>query len=308
TGGPRPPGAPLNRSCCSCFSCSPDLPLSRSPISARQAFVTTVPEDRDFLVRHLKPLGLAVVNESSRPEELGPPAHAMAVDAHLQRLGVTHRLDEVFNAAPVVRSVLNQQSQLFRSFVGSQEADRNAEAIQERGVEDLWTPESHYRWLRSRYNGSLSINAHGVRPSRFFSQESGLQEEEQLQAERERIDASGRELQERANAVRREQRALEAEAAQCERQRDEIVNEYHGQKKQRTNLQDRIVQKRRLVEESGQSENMEEVERRARVDIAVSMERQLGNAKKTHKHLLSLWQEKRRLSSLQLAVDELSFL
>ncbi|CAI7801898.1 unnamed protein product, partial [Closterium sp. NIES-54] len=90
------------------------------------------------------------------------------------------------------------------------------------------------------------------------------------------------ELQERANAVRREQRALEAEAAQCERQRDEIVNEYHGQKKQRTNLQDRIVQKRRLVEESGQSENMEEVERRARVDIAVSMERQLGNAKKTH--------------------------
>ncbi|CAI7924729.1 unnamed protein product, partial [Closterium sp. NIES-54] len=252
------------------------------PVWVWKAFVTTVPEDRDFLVRHLKPLGLAVVNESSRPEELGPPAHAMAVDAHLQRLGVTHRLDEVFNAAPVVRSVLNQQSQLFRSFVGSQEADRNAEAIQERGVEDLWTPESHYRWLRSRYNGSLSINAHGVRPSRFFSQESGLQEEEQLQAERERIDASGRELQERANAVRREQRALEAEAAQCERQRDEIVNEYHGQKKQRTNLQDRIVQKRRLVEESGQSENMEEVERRARVDIAVSMERQLGNAKKTH--------------------------
>ncbi|CAI5966709.1 unnamed protein product [Closterium sp. NIES-65] len=210
------------------------------PVWVWKAFVTTVPEDRDFLVRHLKPLGLAVVNESSRPEELGPPAHAMAVDAHLQRLGVTHRLDEVFNAAPVVRSVLNQQSQLFRSFVGSAEADRNAEAIQERGVEDLWTPESHYRWLRSRYNGSLSINAHGVRPSRFFSQESGLQEEEQLQAERERIDARGMALQERANAVRREQRTLEAEAAQCERQRDEIVNEYHGQKKQRTDLQNRI--------------------------------------------------------------------
>ncbi|CAI6006492.1 unnamed protein product [Closterium sp. NIES-64] len=226
----------------------------------------------------------------------------------LQRLGVTHRLDEVFNAAPVVRSVLNQQSQLFRSFVGSAEADRNAEAIQERGVEDLWTPESHYRWLRSRYNGSLSINAHGVRPSRFFSQESGLQEEEQLQAERERIDARGMALQERANAVRREQRTLEAEAAQCERQRDEIVNEYHGQKKQRTDLQNRIVQKRELVAQSRQSEDMEEVERRARADIALSMERQLSNAKKTHKHLLSLWQEKRRLSSLQLAVDELSFL
>ncbi|CAI5496403.1 unnamed protein product, partial [Closterium sp. Naga37s-1] len=277
------------------------------PVWVWKAFVTTVPEDRDFLVRHLKPLGLAVVNESSRPEELGPPAHAMAVDAHLQRLGVTHRLDEVFNAAPVVRSVLNQQSQLFRSFVGSAEADRNAEAIQERGVEDLWTPESHYRWLRSRYNGSLSINAHGVRPSRFFSQESGLQEE-QLQAERERIDARGMALQERANSVRREQRALEAEAAQCERKRDEIVNEYHGQKKQRTDLQNRIVQKRELVAQSRQSEDMEEVERRARADIALSMERQLSNAKKTHKHLLSLWQEKRRLSSLQLAVDELSFL
>ncbi|CAI5480010.1 unnamed protein product, partial [Closterium sp. Yama58-4] len=273
-----------------------------------KAFVTTMPEDRDLLVRHLKPLGVAVVNESSRPEELGPPAHAMAVDAHLQRLGVTHRLDEVFNAAPVVRSVLNQQSQLFRSFVGSPEADRNAEAIQERGVEDLWTPGSHYRWMRSRYNGSISATMHDVRPSRLFSQESGLQEEEQLQAEKERIDARGRELHERAQAVRREQRALEAEAAQCERQRDEIVNAYHAQKKQRTDLQNRIVQKRDVVEQSRQSEDMEEVERRARADIALSMERQLGNAKKIHKHLLSLWQEKRRLSSLQLAVDELSFL
>ncbi|CAI5488605.1 unnamed protein product, partial [Closterium sp. Naga37s-1] len=125
-------------------------------------------------------------------------------------------------------------------FVGSQEAERNAEAIQGRGVEDPWTPESHYRWLRSRYNGYLSASVrslYGVGPSRFFSQDSGLQEEEQLQAERERIDARGREVQERVRAVRLEQRALEAEATQCERQRDEIVNEYHRQMKQRTDLQ-----------------------------------------------------------------------
>ncbi|GJP64084.1 hypothetical protein CLOP_g21113 [Closterium sp. NIES-67] len=273
-----------------------------------KAFVTTVSEDRDLLVRHLKPLGMAVVNESSRPEELGPPAHAMAVDAHLQRLGVTHRLDEVFNAAPVVRSVLNQQSQLFRSFIGSRDADRHAEDIQGRGVEDLWTPDSHYRWQRSRYNGSVSASMHGVRASRFFAEDSGLQEEEQLHAEKERVEARGREVQERMQAVKREQRALENEASQCERQREEIVNRYMGQKKQREDVQSRILQKRELVASLGRSEDMEEMERRARADIANIMDRQLANAKKTHKHLLGLWQEKRRLSSLQLAVDELTFL
>ncbi|CAI7933186.1 unnamed protein product [Closterium sp. NIES-54] len=64
-----------------------------------------------------------------------------------------------------------------------------------------------------------------------------------------------------------------------------------------THFSRHCMQKRRLVEESGQSENMEEVERRARADIAVSMERQLGNAKKTHVsashplHERALWSE-----------------
>lgn len=58
-------------------------------------------------------------------------------------------------------------------FVGTARADESAERVCASGVQDLWTPESHYRWARSRFGSSLSAMVHSVRPARFFVEGEG---------------------------------------------------------------------------------------------------------------------------------------
>lgn len=41
-------------------------------------------------------------------------------------------------------------------YIGSKETDQNADEVPRLGIVNLWTPENHYRWSKSRYGNHVS--------------------------------------------------------------------------------------------------------------------------------------------------------
>lgn len=59
-------------------------------------------------------------------------------------------------------------------FIGTSQANARADEANALGVQDLWTPENHYRWNKSRYSSHVSASVTAVREPRLFSQSRSL--------------------------------------------------------------------------------------------------------------------------------------
>lgn len=53
-------------------------------------------------------------------------------------------------------------------YIGSKETDERANEVQRLGILDLWTPENHYRWSKSRYGDHVSAVVESVNQSRLL--------------------------------------------------------------------------------------------------------------------------------------------
>lgn len=56
----------------------------------------------------------------------------------------------------------------FLQYIGSRETDKRADEALQLGIFDLWTPENHYRWKKSRYGGHVSGTVESVEHSRLL--------------------------------------------------------------------------------------------------------------------------------------------
>ncbi|KAH9303788.1 hypothetical protein KI387_008192, partial [Taxus chinensis] len=134
--------------------------------SKRRSFITQDPYDRDLLVKNLKPFDILVLNYTGNRQMQNKP---LVVSDMMHNLGITSRLDEVFEAPSAVKEVLISQAALDHSFIGSEETNRRADDANKLGVMDLWTPENHYHWSISRYGGHVSASVNPVQGSRLFA-------------------------------------------------------------------------------------------------------------------------------------------
>ncbi|KAA6420293.1 MAG: structural maintenance of chromosomes 5 [Trebouxia sp. A1-2] len=126
------------------------------PLSLWQRFVTTFREDQDLLVKefadktkgyNFRPI---VSNYQGNPQAV--ITHPKGEAQQYARYGITHTLDQVFEAPPVVKHVMTDEANLNEAYVGTRETHPEDCLSNNPQLANLWTPESHYSVRTSMYN------------------------------------------------------------------------------------------------------------------------------------------------------------
>ncbi|KAI4971593.1 hypothetical protein ZWY2020_002507 [Hordeum vulgare] len=147
-----------------------------------RSFITQNASDRDLLVRQLKEYGTPILNYTGGNSIMCEPLN---ITPEMKQLGITSRLDQEFEAPPVVENVLITQALVDQSYIGTNQVDKSADDVVKLGINDLWTPCNHYRWSRSRYGGHLSANVDSIYPSRLFMCDVNVSDIEMLRSEKD---------------------------------------------------------------------------------------------------------------------------
>ncbi|KAJ9558256.1 hypothetical protein OSB04_012870 [Centaurea solstitialis] len=147
---------------------------SQIPYYMWKAFITQDSADRDYLFKNVRPFDVAVINHVADAGRNPEPLHISQEACDMSSTGIYSRLDQVFDAPYAVKEVLIGQSGLEHSYIGSKKSDEKADMVHSFGIMDLWTPDNHYRWSKSRYGGHVSASVESVGESRLLlSREKG---------------------------------------------------------------------------------------------------------------------------------------
>ncbi|KAL0464463.1 UNVERIFIED_CONTAM: Structural maintenance of chromosomes protein 5 [Sesamum latifolium] len=206
-----------------------------------KAFITQDLEDRDLLVKNLRSFDVPVINHVRN--EGGRREPFQATD-EMRKLGISSRLDQVFEAPHAVKEVLIGQFGLDHSYIGSRETDEKADLVFRLGIMDVWTPENHYRWLRSRYGNHVSGNVESVDRSRLLLCNLDVKEIESVKLRQTELEETVSTIEGNLRALQTALRQKEDEAAELQREREEIVNIIQREKKRRREMEQLVNQKR----------------------------------------------------------------
>ncbi|KAJ4970229.1 hypothetical protein NE237_003328 [Protea cynaroides] len=265
-----------------------------------RAFITQDSADRDILVRNLKNFDVAVLNYEKADRSNKVP---LAVSEEMRKLGIYCRLDQVFDAPNAVKEVLTSLVGLEHAFVGTKETDRIASEVQRLGIYDLWTPENHYRWIRSRYGGHVSSSVEHVSRSRLFQSSADVGEIEKCRLKKKELEEIIVTLEESCKKLRAELRYLEDDAAELYKQREELIHSNQQDNKKRHDLKSRIAQRKRKITSLEEGEDMDTITKKLvdeaaelnlkRFQIAIDLKKSLTEAAShkwsyTIKHMSSI--------------------
>ncbi|KFK28971.1 hypothetical protein AALP_AA7G072000 [Arabis alpina] len=224
------------------------------PYYAWKSFVTQDSEDRDLLVTSLKRFDVPVLNYVG---DGGNQKARFHISDQMRSLGIHARLDQIFDAPDAIKEVLTSQFGLDGSYIGSKITDQRAEEVSKLVVTDFWTPDNHYRWSSSRYGGHSSASVDSVYPSRLLLCGVDVGELEKLRSRKEELEDSILSMEEIHKNLQTEQRLLEGAAAKLHKEREEIINVSHLEKKKRRELESRCQQRKRKLESLEQEEDMD---------------------------------------------------
>ncbi|XP_047337707.1 structural maintenance of chromosomes protein 5 [Impatiens glandulifera] len=206
-----------------------------------KAFITQDSGDRDILFRNIGSMGVPIINhvedESSdvNPYNLTDKMHA---------LGIHSRLDQVFDAPHAVKEVLVGQFGLDHSYIGSKEADQRANEVKNLGIMDLWTPENHYRWSRSRYGGHISASVESVDRSRLILCQQDTGELEKLTSRIKELTELVKTLDSSLRSLQSEITLAEDEEAKLARKREDITSHASIEMRKRKEIENRVNQRK----------------------------------------------------------------
>ncbi|KAL2234154.1 UNVERIFIED_CONTAM: Structural maintenance of chromosomes protein 5 [Sesamum indicum] len=206
-----------------------------------KAFITQDSEDRDLLVKNLRSFDVPVINHVRNEGGCREPFQETD---EMRKLGISSRLDQVFEAPHAVKEVLIGQFGLDHSYIGSKETDEKADLVFRLGIMDVWTPENHYRWLRSRYGNHVSGNVESVDRSRLLLCNLDVKEIESVKLRQTEVEETVRTIDGNLRALQTALRQKEDEAAELQREREEIVNIIQSEKKRRREMEHLVNQKR----------------------------------------------------------------
>lgn len=220
-----------------------------------KAFITQDSGDRDFLVQNLMSFDVVVINHVDE----GPNKEPFQVSQEMHAIGIYSRLDRVFDAPPAVKDVLIGQFGLEYSYIGSKETDERANEVQRLGIMDLWTPENHYRWSKSRYGDHVSAVVESVNQSRLLLCNVDVDELESLRTRKKELEDAISDLEISLKVLQSEQRHNEDEAAKLQREREDILSIAQQERKRRRELESRVNQRRSKVKSLETEENIDTI-------------------------------------------------
>uniref|UniRef100_A0A7N0USJ7 Structural maintenance of chromosomes protein 5 n=1 Tax=Kalanchoe fedtschenkoi TaxID=63787 RepID=A0A7N0USJ7_KALFE len=269
-----------------------------------KSFITQDPSDRDLLVKNLKSFDVPILNytvSGSRGRE------SFELSQEVRRLGISTRLDQVFDSPTAVKDVLLNQCGLEYSYVGSKEADQNAAELSRLGIMDFWTPENHYRWTTSRYGGHVSGSVEAVSKSRLLLCSAQSGEIDKLRSKMEELHQSIVIIEEEIKLMLTVHKKLVDQAAELHKQREEIVNTIQAEKRKRRDLENRIGPRRKKLESIEKEGDMDNLMAKIveEVDSYNNQRFQLANT--TKKLLIEAVQFKHNLAVKRMVSIELDF-
>ncbi|KAK1413281.1 hypothetical protein QVD17_35052 [Tagetes erecta] len=226
---------------------------SHVPYYIWKAFITQDSADRDFLFKNLRSFDVAVINHVSDGHRNPEP---LAISQEMSSMGLYSRLDQVFDAPYAVKDVLVGQAGLENSYIGSKKSDENADMAHRFGIMDLWTPENHYRWSKSRYGGHVSASVEAVSDSRLLLSNTDGAELNTLRGKKRELDETICGLEASFKSIQSEIRELEDSAAQLRKKRENLVNEGQLVRRKQKELQNRVNQKRLKLQSMEKEENL----------------------------------------------------
>ncbi|CAJ2639085.1 unnamed protein product [Trifolium pratense] len=207
------------------------------------------PRDRDFLVNNLRNFDVPVLNYTRDSRQREPPPE---ISPDMRALGVYSRLDQIFDAPFAVKEVLNSQSNLDRSFIGSKETDQKADGVPKLGITSLWTPENHYHWSMSRYGNHVSAIVEQVQRPKLLLNNLNVREIEDLKSQERDLKEQIASSEESVKRFKDEERSFMNQAANLRKQSEAIRREAQIKKQEREAINRRIEQKKaklKLMEE-----------------------------------------------------------
>ncbi|KAH9295863.1 hypothetical protein KI387_039451, partial [Taxus chinensis] len=190
-----------------------------------KSFITQDPCDRDLLVKNLKPFDIPVLNYiGNRQMQNGP----QPVSDAMRNLGITSRLDEVFEAPSAVKEVLISQAALDHSVCSHKCVFvKNTLAI-------------HNAIIRNHHPTYVD-----------------MREVNELICQRRECEEHIGKLGDDVKLISSEQMHLEDEAAKLHRKREEIVNNMKSERIRRQEMVNRIDQRRRKLKSMENEEDLE---------------------------------------------------
>ncbi|XP_019427518.1 PREDICTED: structural maintenance of chromosomes protein 5 isoform X4 [Lupinus angustifolius] len=219
-----------------------------------KSFITQDSSDRDLLVKHLKPFGVPVLNytgvdgQQREPFEISEDMHA---------LGIYSRLDQIFDAPGAVKEVMIEQFILDHSYIGSKETDQKAAEVPKLGISNLWTPENHYHWSKSRYGNHISAVVDQVGRPQLLLTNLDVGEIEKLSSQERELEESIATLEENVKRFQEKERSLLNQAASRRKQWEDISITAKNEKSKRKAITERIAQKRLLLESKEKEDNID---------------------------------------------------
>ncbi|EPS70148.1 hypothetical protein M569_04612, partial [Genlisea aurea] len=228
-----------------------------------KAFITQDPDDRDLLVRNLKPYDVPVINHVGNENHRREPFH---LTDEMRKIGISSRLDLVFEAPDAVKEVLIGQFGLDRSYIGSKETDEKADLVFQLGIMDVWTPENHYRWSRSRYGNHVSGTVDSVYQSRLLLCNLDSNEIDGVRSRLSELEATISTIETSLKALQLALRKKEDEAAGLQREREEISTRIQSEKRKRRELE-QLVNQRKMKLKSIEREDDPDAERKYKQQV-----------------------------------------
>lgn len=221
------------------------------PAYVWESFLTTYSEDRALLEREL--VGNQDVNInilSSRDGEGGHLTHPHGEARQYQNLDVHFTLDETFDAPPAVKSILKDIAGIHMAYVGTHftqdqidQASRSGQTPQWRQtkISNLWTPETRYMKIASRYDRYTSLRTTNVRPSRILLAGSGQSDDQS--SERSRLDREKAQLKSALGNLEAQIEALSAKQADL----DESIQVLEEEKQQLLSLKNKVAKRIKAI-------------------------------------------------------------
>lgn len=206
-----------------------------------KAFITQDSEDRDLLFRNLRSFDVPIINHV---ENEGRHQEPFEMTDEMHALGISSRLDQVFEAPHAVKEVLISQFGLDHSYIGSKETDEAADRVLRLGIMDVWTPENHYRWTQSRYGSHVSASVDSVDRSQLLLCNLDVGEIQTFRSRQMQHEEAIFTIEANLKDLQTALREKEDEAAGFQREREEIVNMMQGKKKKRREMELLVNQRR----------------------------------------------------------------
>ncbi|TKY49621.1 Structural maintenance of chromosomes protein 5 [Spatholobus suberectus] len=209
-----------------------------------KSFITQDSGDRDLLVKHLQFFDVPVLNYTG---DDGHQREPLEISEDKRALGIYSRLDQIFDAPIAVKEVLISQFNLDNSYIGSKETDQSADEVPKLGIIDLWTPENHYHWSKSRYGNHVSAVVQQVERPQLLLNNLNVGEIEKLSSQQRELEAVVTNLEESVKRFQDEERSLVNQAANLRKQWEGISITVQNEHKKRQAIISRIDQRKGLL-------------------------------------------------------------